>query len=111
MLNYFRPLKFDTYTLSIDNVVCDYYLHPLQRESFLRVLEKLSMEYCCEVTHWDSLRMAPTSCSSRWPCRMAAASGSGSGSTQRKPTMAGFGWSLTLTKLPGMTAFGSSWDV
>ena len=57
MLNYFRPLKFDTYTLSIDNVVCDYYLHPLQRESFLRVLEKLSMEYCCEVTHWDSLRM------------------------------------------------------
>ena len=23
MLNYFRPLKFDTYTLSIDNVVCD----------------------------------------------------------------------------------------
>ena len=57
MLQYFRPLKFDTYTLSIDNVVCDYYLHPLQRESFLRVLEKLSMEYCCEVTHWDSLRM------------------------------------------------------
>lgn len=57
MLQYFRPLKFDAYTLSIDNVVCDYSLHPLQRESFLRVLEKLSMEYCCEVTHWDSLRM------------------------------------------------------
>ena len=57
MLNYIRPLKFDAYTLSIDNVVCDYNLHPLQRESFLRVLEKLSLEYCCEVTHWDSLKM------------------------------------------------------
>ena len=57
MLNYFRPLKFDVYTLSIDNVVCDYNLHPRQRESFLRVLEKLSLEYCCEVTHWDSLKM------------------------------------------------------
>lgn len=57
MLQYFRPLFLKFGTVSIDNVVCDYNLHPRQRESFLRVLEKLSLEYCCEVTHWDNLKM------------------------------------------------------
>lgn len=57
MLEYFRPIRYDDYTLSIDNVVIDYHFHPRGRELLAKMLETITFEYCCELVHWDSLKI------------------------------------------------------
>lgn len=57
MLEYFRSLKYENYTLSIDNVVLNYYLPRPMRERFSRLLEQLEYRYCCDLKHWDNFKI------------------------------------------------------
>jgi len=57
MLSYFRQVRCDGYTLSIDNMVIDYYLHPLAMDGLSRMLRNLDYDASCTPTHWLSSKV------------------------------------------------------
>ena len=58
MLQYFRKIKFNNLTFSIDNVVLDYAIGSQPyREQFVKLLEELPLRYRCEVINWQTFKM------------------------------------------------------
>ena len=55
---YYHPIQTtDGLTLSIDNIVADFYISsPKARDSLMALLDKLPIQYAVEVTHWSSFR-------------------------------------------------------
>lgn len=58
VLKYFQPIRRDNLTLSIDNVVIDYYIsRPQNRENFCDLMEVIALQYACNLTHWESFKI------------------------------------------------------
>lgn len=57
-LLYHNSFKSGNLTLSVDNIVMDFYISRLaDREGFMHLLERLPFTYAVEVTHWNSFKM------------------------------------------------------
>lgn len=59
MLTYYAPIKnADNLTLSVDNVVIDFYIgHPAAREALTTFLNRFSIQYDVNVSHWSNLKL------------------------------------------------------
>lgn len=57
MLSYFRPLRFQDYTLSVDKVVIDYILAFRKPQALMNFLSESCFKYCVELTHWNSFKI------------------------------------------------------
>ena len=59
MLTYYAPIKnADNLTLSVDNMVIDFYIgHPAAREALTTFLNRFSIQYDVNVSHWSTFKL------------------------------------------------------